>query len=90
MRPSKRSVGRPQGATEARKLNYKKLKFFKIEKILKLINYKLTLFKIINIYLIFHILFLKLAFLSIFTTLIIEINSVNSNVKYKIEIISNC
>jgi len=43
-----------------------------------------------NIYLIFYIFFLKLAFLSVFTMLIIEINLINLNVKYKIKIILNC
>jgi len=47
------------------KLNYKKLGLFKIKKIKKLINYKLILFKIINIYLIFYIFFLELILLKI-------------------------
>jgi len=72
------------------KLNYKKLKLFKIEKVLKLINYKLTLFKIINIYLVFYISFLKLVFLNVFIAPITEINSVNLNAKYEVEIILNC
>ena len=72
------------------KLNYKKLKSFKIKRILKLINYKLILFKTINIYLIFYIFLLKLVFLSVFITLIIKINLINLNVKYKVKIILNC
>jgi len=71
------------------KLNHKKLEFFKIKKILELINYKLILLKIINIHLIFYISLLKLTLLSVFVTLIIEINSVNLNVKYKIKVILN-
>jgi len=65
------------------------LKLFKIEKILSLINYRLSLFKIINIYLIFYILFFKLAFLKALKALIIKINLVNLNVKYEIKIILN-
>jgi len=72
------------------KLNYKKLESFRIKKILKLVNYKLILFKIINIYLIFYILFLKLTFLSVFVILIIKINLINLNVKYKVKVILNC
>jgi len=72
------------------KLNYKKLKSFKIEKILNLINYQLLLFKIINIYLIFYILFFKLVFFKMLKILIIKINLINLNVKYKIKIILNC
>ena len=56
------------------KLNYKKLKLFKIKKILNLVNYQLLLLKIINIYLIFYILFFKLAFFKMLKALIIEIN----------------
>ena len=71
------------------KLNYKKLKFFKIKKILELINYKLILFKIINIYSIFYISFLKLTSLNAFIMPITKINLVNLNAKYKIKIILN-
>jgi len=43
-----------------------------------------------NIYLIFYILFFKLAFFKALKALIIEINLINLNIKYKIEIILNC
>ena len=72
------------------KLNYKKLELFKIKKILELINYKLILFKIINIYLIFYIFLLKLTFSSVSIAPITEINLVNLNIEYKIKIILNC
>ena len=42
-----------------------------------------------NIYLVFYIFLLKLAFLGAFAALIMEINLINLNVKYKIEIILN-
>jgi len=71
------------------KLNYKKLKPFKIKRVLKLVNYKLILFKIINIYLIFYIFFLKLVPLGASIASIMEINSVNPNAEYKIKIILN-
>jgi len=71
------------------KLNYKKLGFFKIKKILKLINYKLILFKIMNIYLIFFFFFFKLVFPSAFTMPITKINLINLNAKYKIKAILN-
>ena len=71
------------------KLNYKKLKFFKIKKILELINYKLILFKIINIYSIFYILLLELTFSSVFAMPITKIDLINLNAEYKIEVILN-
>jgi len=71
------------------KLNYKKLKSFKIKKILKLVNYKLILLKIINIHLVFYISLLKSAPPSAFAASITKINSMNSNVKYKIKTILN-
>ena len=72
------------------KLNYKKLKLFKIKKVLSLINYRLLLLKIINIYLVFYILFFELAFFEILKILIIKINLINLNVEYKIKIVLNC
>jgi hypothetical protein len=39
------------------KLDYKKLKLFKIKKIIKFVNYKLIFLKTMNIYLIFYIFF---------------------------------
>jgi len=68
-------------------LDYKKLKLFKIKKIKELINYKLILFKIINIYLIFYISLLEPVPSEALSVPIIEIQSINSNIKYKIEII---
>jgi hypothetical protein len=41
------------------KLDYKKLKLFKILKVIKNINYKLHLFKTMRIHLVFYILLLK-------------------------------
>ena len=63
---------------------------FKIEKILGLINYQLLLLKIMNIYLVFYILFFELALFEMLKILIIEINLVNLNIKYKVEIVLNC
>jgi len=66
------------------------LGLFKIEKILGLINYQLLLLKIMNIYLVFYILFFELALFEMLKILIIEINLVNLNIKYKVEIVLNC
>jgi hypothetical protein len=55
------------------KLNYKKLRLFKINKKIEFMNYKLKLLKNIKIYLIFHISFLKLALLDALAALIIEV-----------------
>ena len=71
------------------KLNYKKLKLFKIKKIKNLINYKLILLKIINIYLIFYISFLELILLRALSAPITEIQLINPDTEYKIEIILN-
>ena len=71
------------------KLNYKKLKPFKIKKILELINYKLILLKMINIHLIFYIFLLESIPPSVPIALIIKINLINLNAKYKIETILN-
>jgi len=72
------------------KLNYKKLKSFKIKKILNLVNYRLLLLKTINIYLIFYISLFKLIPFEILKASIIKINPVNLNVEYEIKIILNC
>ena len=45
----------------SRKLNYIKIKLFKIFKVVSLVNYRLKLPKIIRIYPVFHVLLLKLA-----------------------------
>jgi hypothetical protein len=55
------------------KLDYKKLGLFKIDKKIGSINYKFKLPRIIEIYLIFHILFLKPVLLDIFTIPVTEI-----------------
>jgi len=63
------------------------LELFKIKKIKKLINYKLILPKIINIYPIFYISFLELAPQGALPALITKIQLINLNIEYKIEII---
>ncbi len=52
---------------------------------IRLVNYKLSLLKIINIYSIFHILLLKRALDNILLALVIEIEPVDLEVKYKVE-----
>ena len=63
------------------------MELFKIKKIKKLINYKLILPKIINIYPIFYISFLELAPQGALPALITKIQLINLNIEYKIEII---
>ncbi|OHE90250.1 hypothetical protein CORC01_14455, partial [Colletotrichum orchidophilum] len=65
------------------KLNYKKLKPFKIIKKVLLINFKLKLLNTIRYYSVFYILLLKLIFKSLYTKnrIIVEFNKL----KYKIE-----
>ncbi|OHE94840.1 hypothetical protein CORC01_09858, partial [Colletotrichum orchidophilum] len=65
------------------KLNYKKLRFFKIIKKVLLINFKLKFLNIIQYYPVFYILFLKLIFKSLYikNRIIIEFNKL----KYKIK-----
>jgi hypothetical protein len=67
------------------KLDHKKLKLFKIKKIIGLINYKIILPKTINIYPVFHIFFLELILLGAPLAPVIEIEPINPNTKYKIE-----
>ena len=55
------------------KLNYKKLRLFKIDKKIKFINYKLKLLKIIKIYFIFYILLFKLTLFNISFIFIIKV-----------------
>ena len=71
------------------KLNYKKLGLFKIKEIKRLINYKFKLPNIIKIYFIFYISLLKLILLGILRALKTEIDLINLNIKYNIEIILN-
>ncbi|OHE94842.1 hypothetical protein CORC01_09860, partial [Colletotrichum orchidophilum] len=65
------------------KLNYKKLKPFKIIKKVLLINFKLKLLNTIQYYLVFYILFLKLVFKSLYIKdrIIIEFNKLKYEVK---------
>jgi hypothetical protein len=66
-------------------LDHKKLGLFKIKRIIGLVNYKLVLPKTINIYLVFYISLLELILLGVLPALIIEIELVNPNIKYKIK-----
>jgi len=50
----------------------------------------LLLLKTINIYLVFYILLFKLAPFEILKALVIKINLVNLNAKYKVKIVLNC
>ncbi len=67
------------------KLDNRKLGLFKIKKVIKLVNYKLSLLRIINIHLIFYILLLERALDNILLALVIEIEPVNPEAKYKVE-----
>ena len=55
------------------KLDYIKLRLFKINIIKRPLNYKLALLKIINIFLVFYIFLLKLILLEVLLALLIEI-----------------
>jgi hypothetical protein len=67
------------------KLDHKKLRLFKIKRIIGLVNYKLVLPKTINIHPVFYISFLKLALPGVLPAPITEIELVNPNTEYKIE-----
>jgi hypothetical protein len=67
------------------KLDHKKLGLFKIKKIIGLVNYKLVLPRIINIYLVFYISFLELVLLGVLLAPVIEIEPINPNAEYKVE-----
>jgi hypothetical protein len=67
------------------KLDYKKLRSFKISKVIRLVNYHFELLKIINIYSIFHILLLELILLEVLNIFYIEIELINLNTEYKVE-----
>lgn len=71
------------------KLDYKKLEFFKIKKIIRFINYKLIFSKIMNIYLIFYIFLLKPIPPGVSLILVTKIELVNPNAEYKVENILN-
>jgi hypothetical protein len=66
-------------------LDHKKLRLFKIQKIIRLINYKLVLLKTINIHPVFHISLLELVLLGVLPAPVTEIELVNLNAKYKIK-----
>jgi hypothetical protein len=67
------------------KLDYKKLRPFKISKVVGLVNYYLELPKTINIYPVFYISLLEPALLGASNTPYIEIESVNLNAEYEVE-----
>jgi hypothetical protein len=67
------------------KLNHKKLRLFKIKRIIGLVNYKLVLPKTINIHLVFHISLLELILLGALLAPVTEIEPVNPNIEYEIE-----
>ena len=72
------------------KLDHKKLGLFKIEKVLGLVNYRLSLSKTMNIHPIFHISLLELAPPGAPKAPVIEIDPVNPNAEYKVETILDC
>jgi hypothetical protein len=67
------------------KLDYKKLRPFKISKVIGLVNYRLELLKIINIYPVFHISLLEPVLLGAPNILYTEIEPINPNTEYKVE-----
>jgi hypothetical protein len=71
------------------KLDYKKLEFFKINKVVELVNYYFELLKTMNIYSIFYILLLKPILSGILKVSYIKIELVNPNTEYKVEEILN-
>ena len=66
------------------KLDYKKLRPFKIIRVIKGVNYKLVLSKTISIYLVFYISLLELVLLGVLLVLKIQIES-DQNKEYEIE-----
>jgi len=72
------------------KLDHKKLGPFRIERVLGLVNYKLTLSKTMNIYPVFYISFLELALPGAPAVPITEIDPVNLNAEYEVKIILDC
>jgi hypothetical protein len=66
-------------------LDHKKLKLFKVKRIIGLINYKLVLPRTINIYLVFYISLLEPALLGALLAPVTRIEPINPNIKYKIE-----
>jgi hypothetical protein len=72
----------------SKKLNYKKIKSFKIKKSIKNISFELNLSKIIKIYLIFYISFFKLADARAPIAKILK-NNIKEFLIYNVEIILN-
>jgi hypothetical protein len=70
-------------------LDYKKLGLFKIDKKIRLVNYKLKLPNIIRIYPIFYISLFELILDRVPNILYIEAELINLNTIYKIEKILN-
>jgi hypothetical protein len=67
------------------KLDHKKLRLFKIKRVIGLVNYKLVLPKTINIHPVFHISLLELVLLGVLLVPVTEIEPVNLNAEYKIK-----
>jgi hypothetical protein len=67
------------------KLDHKKLRLFKIKRIIGLVNYKLVLPKTMNIYPVFYISFLELVLLGVLLAPITKIEPVNPNTEYKVK-----
>jgi hypothetical protein len=67
------------------KLDHKKLGLFKIKRIIGLVNYKLVLLKIMNIYPVFYISLLELVLLGVPLVPVTKIEPVNPNIKYEVE-----
>ena len=72
------------------KLDHKKLGPFRIERVLGPVNYKLTLPKTMNIHPVFHILLLELALPDAPAAPVTEINPINPNAEYEVEVILDC
>ena len=71
------------------KLDYKKLRLFKIKKVIRLINYKFKLLIIINIYPVFYISLFKLILEGALKAPRTEIKAINLEEEYNIETIFN-
>jgi hypothetical protein len=67
------------------KLDHKKLRLFKIKRVIRPVNYELVLPKTMNIHPVFHISLLELVLLGVLLVLVTEIELVNPNTKYKIK-----
>ena len=72
------------------KLDNRKLGPFKIDKVIRLVNYRLKLLKTMNIHLIFHISLLEVALEGAPPAPFIAIDLVNPNAEYKVEEILDC